>query len=81
MPRLPRATARQVIRALKKTGFEVFDQTGSHVYLHRWEGDKWGKRVTVPLHARKTLKLKTIRNILRQADISPEEFTELLRGK
>lgn len=81
MPKLPRVTSRQVIRALEKAGFEAFDQSGSHVYLHRWQGDKWTERVTVPHHPRKTLKLKTLRNILRQANVSVEEFGKSLKGK
>ncbi|HJW84092.1 MAG TPA: type II toxin-antitoxin system HicA family toxin [Anaerolineae bacterium] len=81
MPRLPRVTSRQVIRALTKAGFEVFDQSGSHVYLHRWQGDKWTERVTIPHHPRRTLKLKTLRNILRQANLSVEDFETLLRGR
>lgn len=81
MPRLPRVTSRQIIRALEKVGFEVFDQSGSHVFLHRWQGDKWTERVTIPQHPRKTLKLKTLQSILRQAHLSVEEFDRLLHGK
>jgi predicted RNA binding protein YcfA (HicA-like mRNA interferase family) len=81
VPKLPRVTSRQVIKALEKVGFQVFDQSGSHVYLHRWQGDKWTERVTLPHHARKTLKLKTLQNILRQAKIPVEEFEKLLKGR
>ncbi len=34
MPRLPRISGKEAVRKLKKLGFEVFDQRGSHVYLH-----------------------------------------------
>jgi len=81
MPRLPRITSRQLIRALEKAGFEAFDQSGSHVYLHRWQGDKWTERVTVPHHPRKTLKLKTLRSILRQANLSVDDLEILLKGR
>jgi predicted RNA binding protein YcfA (HicA-like mRNA interferase family) len=81
MPKLPRVTSRQAIRALQNAGFAVFDQTGSHVYLHRWQNDKWTERVTIPQHPRKILKLKTLNSILRQANISVDEFINLLHGK
>jgi len=50
MPRLPRVSGKQVIKALRKKGYEVFNVRGSHHYLHRWEGDKWSPIVTVPVH-------------------------------
>jgi predicted RNA binding protein YcfA (HicA-like mRNA interferase family) len=78
MPRLPRVTGRDVIKALKKAGFEEFDQSSSHVYLHRWVGDRWSERVTVPVHAGKILKLKTLSNILKQARLTVEEFINYL---
>jgi len=78
MPRLPRVTGSQVVRALKRAGFEAFDQSGSHVYLHRWTGEGWTERVTVPVHAGKTLKLKTLHNILKQADLTVEDLIKHL---
>lgn len=78
MPRLPRATGKQVVQALKRAGFEVFDQSGSHVYLHRRTGEQWTERITVPVHARKILKLKTLANILKQANLTVEEFAQYL---
>jgi len=78
MPRLPRVSGKQVIQALKRAGFEVFDQSGSHVYLHRWCGEQWAERITGPVHAGKILKLKTLGNILKQANLTVEEFTQYL---
>jgi predicted RNA binding protein YcfA (HicA-like mRNA interferase family) len=40
MPRLPRVTGKQVVQTLKKAGFEVFDQSGNHIDLHRWTGEQ-----------------------------------------
>jgi len=78
MPRLPRVTGKETIRALQRAGFEVFDQSGSHVYLHRWSGAGWSPRVTVPIHSGKTLKPKTLSYIIEQAGLSVEEFSDLL---
>ena len=78
MPRLPRVSGKQLIEALRKKGYDVFNIRGSHHYFHRWEGDRWSPIVTVPVHGSKILKLKTLKNILKQADLSVEEFIELL---
>ena len=78
MPRLPRVSGKQVIKALRKRGYEAFNVRGRHHYLHRWEGDRWSPIVTVTVHGNKILKLKTLGSILKQADLSVEEFTELL---
>ncbi|MGR3220431.1 MAG: type II toxin-antitoxin system HicA family toxin [Candidatus Anammoxibacter sp.] len=76
MTRLPRISGKEVVRRLKKLGFEIFDQSGSHVYLHKWDPDQnnWMHRVTVPVHGNKMLKLGTLKNILSQADIEVERL-------
>jgi predicted RNA binding protein YcfA (HicA-like mRNA interferase family) len=74
-PKLPSVNARQLIRALKKAGFEEQRQRGSHLHLKR---DSDGKRVTVPVHKGRSIPTGTLRAILRDADISVETFLELL---
>ncbi|MFI5350103.1 MAG: type II toxin-antitoxin system HicA family toxin [Elusimicrobiota bacterium] len=78
MSRLPRVTGKDAIRALRRLEFFVFDQTGSHIYLHRRSGDQYGPRVTVPVHAGRTLKPKTLQAILSAAGVSIEDFREAL---
>ena len=78
MPKLPRCSGKEVLKALERAGFESFEQTGSHVYLHKWEKDIWSKRVTVPVHGKKILKLKTLRNIITQSGLKVDEFVEFL---
>ena len=77
MSRLPRISGKGTIQKLKGLGFEVFDQSGSQVYLHKWDDEQnnWSQRVTVPVHGNKTLKLGTLKSILRQAEISVEQFS------
>ncbi len=77
MSRLPRISGKDTIQKLKGLGFEVFDQSGSHVYLHKWDAEQnnWSQRVTVPVHGNKTLKLGTLKSILRQAEVSVEQFS------
>ena len=74
-PKLPRVDCRQLVRALKRAGFEEQRQRGSHLHLRRVSD---GKRVTVPVHQGRTVPVGTLRAILRDADISVDEFRELL---
>jgi predicted RNA binding protein YcfA (HicA-like mRNA interferase family) len=65
--RLPVVSGRQTIRTLTRLGFEQVSQRGSHVKLRRED-----RTVIVPLHDE--LARGTLRSILRQADLSNEEF-------
>lgn len=71
MPKLPRISGSQAIQALKHLGFEQMRQSGSHVVLRRNH-----KGCVVPLH--KELKVGTLAGLLRQADVSAEEFIAAL---
>jgi len=72
---LPRIDCHVLVRALERAGSVRKRQKGSH--LHMWrEADK--KRVTVPVHEGKIVPPGTLRAILRDADISIEEFRGLL---
>jgi predicted RNA binding protein YcfA (HicA-like mRNA interferase family) len=73
--RLPRVTAGETIRALEKAGFSFSRQSGSHkIYKN-----KEGKRTTVPYHSGKILHPKTLKSILRDTNLTIEEFNNLLK--
>jgi predicted RNA binding protein YcfA (HicA-like mRNA interferase family) len=72
LPKLRRATAEETIRALERLGFTQARQRGSHVVLKK-ELDNGARICVVPLHNRQ-LAIGTLRSILRQADITPDEF-------
>ena len=74
-PKLPRVGCRQLVRTLKRAGFEEQRQRDSHLHLRRASD---GKRVTVPVHQGRTVPVGTLRAILRDADISVDEFHKLL---
>jgi predicted RNA binding protein YcfA (HicA-like mRNA interferase family) len=75
MPRLPRISSREAIRALERLGFEQVRQTGSHVVMKRETAD--GEiGCVVPVH--RELKIGTLSGILKQAQVAPEEFIESL---
>jgi len=73
MSGLPVVSGREVVRVLGKFGFEFDRQKGSHIILFRSEPPT---TVVVPDH--RELDRGTLRAILRQAGITPEELTELL---
>ena len=75
MPKLRRISGQQAIRALEKLGFEQVRQRGSHVVLKKQTPDGTVGCV-VPLH--RELAIGTLRGVLRQAGITPEEFMENL---
>lgn len=80
MPRLPRVSGKDAVHALLRAGFVVFDQEGSHLYLHRQTGDRFTHRVTVPVHGKRILKPKTLKSILKAAGLTVAQFSNLLLG-
>jgi len=68
--KLPRISASKVIRVLKKKGFKLVRQSGSHLIFR----NENGIRVTVPQHSGKTLHPKILRSIMRDSGIGPEDF-------
>lgn len=74
-PRLPSVSSKRLIAALKKSGYFIHHQTGSHIILKSENLPRL--RVVVPA-GRKDLKKGTLKNILRQAGLSVDELIELL---
>ena len=67
MPKMPRVSGAEAIRALQRLGFEKARQSGSHVVMRR------GSRgCVVPMHPE--LKTGTLAGLLRQAEVSVDEF-------
>ncbi|MBE3604491.1 type II toxin-antitoxin system HicA family toxin [bacterium] len=74
-PGLPVLKAREVVAALERAGFFIHHSTGSHVQLkHR---DRPELRITIPYHSG-DLPRGTLRTIIRQADLTVEQFSALL---
>jgi predicted RNA binding protein YcfA (HicA-like mRNA interferase family) len=73
MPSLPHLSGTEVERALERLGFRRIRQSGSHVVMRRGTTG-----CVVPLHHE--IKVGTLAGILRQANVSPDEFLEALKG-
>ena len=65
MPKLRRLSGPEVIRILRRFGFEVHSQRGSHVKLRRTAPSGAVQMLTIPNH--RELDTGTCRAILRQA--------------
>ena len=72
--RLPALRPVEVVRALERAGWQVHRQRGSHVSMHK---EDIAFLVTVPLH-RRDLPRGTLRDIIKDAGLTVEEFLELL---
>ncbi|MAG12228.1 hypothetical protein CL630_00235 [bacterium] len=75
MPKLPRIPSSLVLKTLKRAGFYEYHQTGSHVQLRHFVYKNL--RITIPV-SRKELTPKTLKTIIKQADLTVEEFIDLL---
>jgi predicted RNA binding protein YcfA (HicA-like mRNA interferase family) len=72
--KLPRGlSGREVVKVLQSAGFDVKRQKGSHIILRR---DNPFTQVVVPDH--KSIDTGTLSSILNGADLSVEEFIDLL---
>ncbi|MBK6765496.1 MAG: type II toxin-antitoxin system HicA family toxin [bacterium] len=74
MTKLPLIAARDMERLLLTLGFKRSRQRGSHVIFRHEDG----RTACVPDHGSRVLARPLLRSILRDADISLEQFLHLL---
>lgn len=72
MGRLPRLSGKEMVRFLKRQGFACVHINGSHHFMQ-----KGILHSPVPVHGNKDLKTGTLRGILRDISMEPEEFERL----
>jgi predicted RNA binding protein YcfA (HicA-like mRNA interferase family) len=66
-------SGREVVKALRRSGFVIDHQKGSHIFLHNLEKNI---SVIVPLH--KELKKGTLNNILKKGGLRLSELGGLV---
>lgn len=71
--RLSLVSGSKMIKILSLKGFHVVCQRSSHVQMK----DDKGRLVTVPVHSGKDVSIGVLLKILRDAEMSREEFIEL----
>lgn len=74
MSKLPVVSGKEACRILRKMGYSIDHQTGSHIIL-RNENPPY-RRLTVPDH--QEVAKGTLRAIIRQAGLTVEEFNKLI---
>lgn len=72
MANLPRPSGKKMVRFLEQQGFSVVRVRGSHHFLERA-----GQRTSVPVHGNQTLKIGTLRGILRDIGLTASGFEQL----
>lgn len=66
-------SGKEVVKALRRTGYVVDHQRGSHIFLHNLEKNV---SLVIPLH--KELKKGTLHAILKKAGLSLDSLKELV---
>ena len=74
MSELPILSGKEIIKVLSKVGYYVVRQRGSHIRLHCENK----KPITIPNY--KSIDRSLLRKILRDAQISDEEFLKFYRS-
>jgi len=74
MTRLPIIDFKTMNKLLLSVGFQVIRQKGSHVFYRHPDG----RTTTLPNHHGRNLARPLIREIIREIEITPEEFKEFL---
>ena len=75
MNKLPQISAKELIKALRKVGFVVVSQRGSHIKLRKLHPIR--KTIIIPNH--KIIRPGTLNNILKIAEVSRQELVRLTR--
>lgn len=74
MSKLPVVSGQELCKILKKIGYSIDHQTGSHIILRNETPPH--RRLTVPDH--KEIAKGTLRSILRQVGLTVKEFKDLM---
>ena len=74
MSKVPSLNYERVIHALRRDGWLVIRQKGSHIRLQKRTPEELLK-LTIPAH--RPIKRSTLAHILKQAKLSVEDFTKL----
>ncbi|OUL33209.1 hypothetical protein BV372_17105 [Nostoc sp. T09] len=76
MSRLPIVNFKTMEKVLLSLGFEAVRQKGSHVFYRHTDG----RTTTVPNHPGRDIARPLIREILREIELTPEQFQAVLEN-
>jgi len=75
MSKYPALSGRAIIDVLKKSGFVVKRQKGSHVFLSHLDG----RATVVPIHSGETIGPGLFAKILRDTDLTRADFVKPIK--
>lgn len=76
MPKLPRVTGKKLISILRKEGFKIARKRGSHVFLLHEDG----RATVVPVHTSETIGIGLVTKILKDCDITRDDFIKMVKN-
>ena len=74
MSKLPALTGAALVSVLMTIGFTIERQRGSHVFMKHPDG----RATVIPIHGKETIGPGLFSKILRDADLSRNEFLDLI---
>ena len=76
MSRLPQIRSRVLVGVVKKLGFKLRDQSGSHAVFTHHDG----RKTTIPIHPKDTIGIGLLTKIVKKdLKIGTEDFINLLK--
>ena len=76
MSKFPVLTGKEIVSILKKSGFTVERQRGSHVFLKHADG----RATVVPVHSSETIGPGLLSKILRDVEMTKDELLKIHQG-
>jgi len=76
MSKVPSLTGKEIVSILKKSGFIVERQRGSHVFLKHTDG----RATVVPVHSGETIGPGLLSKILRDVEMTKDELLKIHQG-
>ena len=76
MSKLPALTGKDIVSYLKKAGFIIERQRGSHIFLKHADG----RATVVPVHSGETTGPGLLSKILRDVEMSKDDFLKIIHG-
>lgn len=77
MTRFPTFSGKEIVACLTRLGFVVERQKGSHVFLRHPDG----RTTVVPVHAGETMGPGLFAKILRDVELTKDEFVKAAKQK
>ena len=75
MTSLPMLKAKDLVRVLRRLGFRATRQRGLHLFFEHSDG----RTTVVPVHGGEDIGRGLLRQILREIELTPDEFIKSLK--